>query len=650
MGLIRVQNVTKQFGGQVVLNDVSVEFSTGHVVGLVGPNGAGKTTLFKLITGQLAPDLGTVTLSKGLEVGYLPQEPEVAEGQTLHDEVLSVFADVLALEQKLQGISEQMAAQPAGPALDELMQQYDRTTARFEAAGGYTYEQRLGEILGGLGFSQADYKLPMAALSGGQKCRAALAKLLLQESQFLLLDEPTNHLDIDAVRWLEKFLAGHHGGAVIVSHDRYLLDRLAERIVEVEGARLRSFPGNYTNYVQTKAVRQLTQDRQFVNDRAFIQKEREFIAKHMGKQRTAEAKGRLKRLERRLAAGEFTLERTSQREKIKIRFGEADRQVTAGKDVLSVRGLSKAYGEKRLFTDLSLTVPAGSRLGITGPNGTGKTTLLKIVLGQVRADAGEFDLDVKASVGYYAQEATELDPNRTVVQEILTVRQEWLESHARSYAARFLFRGEDPFKRVSQLSGGEQSRVRLMKIILANPNVLILDEPTNHLDIASREVLEEALLEFPGTIIAVSHDRYFLDRICDHLLVMRSNEHALYGGNYSYYIRQVEAERESAAMAAGAEKRPKAAKGGKTPRGGGQDAAAAVEKPQRTRFHKLRLEELEQLIIDLETRLMELHERFGEPELYHDATGVSELREELDAVQAELAEAEQEWNARAERE
>ncbi|HRS28010.1 MAG: ABC-F family ATP-binding cassette domain-containing protein [Phycisphaerae bacterium] len=650
MGLIRVQNVTKQFGGQVVLNDVSVEFSTGHVVGLVGPNGAGKTTLFKLITGQLAPDLGTVTLSKGLEVGYLPQEPEVAEGQTLHDEVLSVFADVLALEQKLQGISEQMAAQPAGPALDELMQQYDRTTARFEAAGGYTYEQRLGEILGGLGFSQADYKLPMAALSGGQKCRAALAKLLLQESQFLLLDEPTNHLDIDAVRWLEKFLAGHHGGAVIVSHDRYLLDRLAERIVEVEGARLRSFPGNYTNYVQTKAVRQLTQDRQFVNDRAFIQKEREFIAKHMGKQRTAEAKGRLKRLERRLAAGEFTLERTSQREKIKIRFGEADRQVTAGKDVLSVRGLSKAYGEKRLFTDLSLTVPAGSRLGITGPNGTGKTTLLKIVLGQVRADAGEFDLDVKASVGYYAQEATELDPNRTVVQEILTVRQEWLESHARSYAARFLFRGEDPFKRVSQLSGGEQSRVRLMKIILANPNVLILDEPTNHLDIASREVLEEALLEFPGTIIAVSHDRYFLDRICDHLLVMRSNEHALYDGNYSYYIRQVEAERESAAMAAGAEKRPKAAKGGKTPRGGGQDAAAAVEKPQRTRFHKLRLEELEQLIIDLETRLMELHERFGEPELYHDATGVSELREEFDAVQAELAEAEQEWNARAERE
>jgi ATP-binding cassette subfamily F protein 3 len=651
MGLIRLQNVTKQFGGQVVLNDVSIEFSTGHLVGLVGPNGAGKTTLFKLITGQLTPDMGTVTLSKGLEVGYLPQEPEVAEGQTLHDEVLSVFADVLALEQKLQAISEQMATQPPGPALDALMQQYDRTTARFEAAGGYTYEQRLSEILGGLGFSPADYKLPMMALSGGQKCRAALAKLLLQESQFLLLDEPTNHLDIDAVRWLEKFLAGHHGGAVIVSHDRYLLDRLAERIVEAEGTRLRSFAGNYTNYMQTKAVRQLTQDRQYANDRAFIQKEREFIAKHMGKQRTAEAKGRLKRLERRLATGEFTLERTTKRDKVNIRFGEADRQVTAGKDTLSVRGLSKGYGEKRLFTDLSLAVPAGSRLGITGPNGTGKTTLLKIVLEQVRPDAGEFEMDAKASVGYYAQEATELDPDKTVVQEIIAVRPDMLESHARNYAARFLFRGEDPFKRVGQLSGGEQSRVRLMKIILTNPNVLVLDEPTNHLDIPSREVLEEALLEFSGTIIAVSHDRYFLDRICERLLVMRLNEHTLYDGNYSYYIRQVEQQRELAAAEAGAEKRPKSAKGGKLPEGGpGGDGAAAAPKPQRTRFYKLRLEELEQLIMDLETRLMQLHERFGEAELYHDPTAVSDLREEFESAQAELAEAEQEWNTRAERE
>jgi ATP-binding cassette subfamily F protein 3 len=652
MGLIRLQNVTKQFGGQVVLNDVSIEFSTGHLVGLVGPNGAGKTTLFKLITGQLTPDMGTVTLSKGLEVGYLPQEPDVAEGQTLHDEVLSVFADVLAIEQKLQAISEQMATQPPGPALRELMQQYDRTTARFEAAGGYTYEQRLGEILGGLGFSPADYKLPMAALSGGQKCRAALAKLLLQESQFLLLDEPTNHLDIDAVRWLEKFLAGHHGGAVIVSHDRYLLDRLAERIVEAEGTRLRSFPGNYTNYVQTKAVRHLTQDRQYVNDRAFIQKEREFIAKHMGKQRTAEAKGRLKRLERRLAAGEFTLERTTQRDKVKIRFGEADRQVTAGKDALSVRGLSKAYGEKRLFTDLSLAVPAGTRLGITGPNGTGKTTLLKIVLGQVQPDAGDFEVDAKASVGYYAQEATELDPNKTVVQEIIAVRPEMLESHARKYAARFLFRGEDPFKRVGQLSGGEQSRVRLMRIILTNPNVLVLDEPTNHLDIPSREVLEEALLEFSGTIIAVSHDRYFLDRICERLLVMRLNEHKLFDGNYSYYIRQVEEQRELAAAETGAEKHAKSAKAGK-PLGRSSapdDRAAAAPKPQRTRFYKLRLEELEQLIMDLETRLMQLHERFGAPELYHEPAAVTGLREEFETVQAELAEAEQEWNARAERE
>ncbi len=641
MGLIRLQNVTKQFGGQVVLDDVSLEFSSGHVVGLVGPNGAGKTTIFRLIMGLQAPDMGTVTTSKGLEVGYLPQEPEVAEGQTLHDEVLSVFADVLALERRLQSLSEQMAAQHDGTQLRELMEQYDRTTARFEAAGGYNYEQRLGEILGGLGFAPADYRLPMAALSGGQKCRSALAKLLLSESQFLLLDEPTNHLDIDAVRWLEKFLAGHHGGAVIVSHDRYLLDRLCDGIVEVERGRTRAFPGNYSNYVKTRAVRELTQERQVAHDRAFIARERDFIARHMGRQRTAEAKGRLKRLERRLGAGEFALDRPTRRQTIKLDFGDADRQVTAGKDVLTVTGLAKRYGEKELFADLSCAVAAGQSLGITGPNGTGKTTLLRIVLGQVQADAGRFHLDPKASVGYYAQEATELDPERTVVQEILAVRSDLLESQARAYAARFLFRGEDPFKKVGTLSGGEQSRVRLMRIILTRPNVLVLDEPTNHLDIASREVLEDALLEFPGTIITVSHDRYFLDRICDRLLVMRLAQTRLFDGNYSDYIAQVEAEK-SAAEAHAA--RAKATRPG-AERGAGGKAPGAAR--PRSRFARLSLEELEALIMEHETTLMEMHERFGDATLYQNPAALAELRDEFERLQAELTEAEGEWNRRA---
>jgi ATP-binding cassette subfamily F protein 3 len=641
MGLIRLQNVHKQFGGQVVLNDVSLELHSGESIGLIGPNGAGKTTLFRLITRQLAPDTGTVTLSKGLEVGYLPQEPEITEGRTLHDEVLSAFAEVLALEQKLQGISEALSAHAEGPRLPELLAEYDRVNARFEAAGGYKYEQRLGEILGGLGFHPADYGLPLAALSGGQKCRAALAKILLQESQFLLLDEPTNHLDIDAVRWLEKFLAGHRGGAVIISHDRYLLDRLADRIVEVQHAGVRSFPGNYSNYMQTKAVRELTQSRQYEQDRGFIAKERAFITKHMGKQRTAEAKGRLKRLERRLAAGEFTLAKPGQQQQVRLGFADAAQHVTAGKNALEVHGLSKHYGEKRLFTDLSLQVPAGDRLGITGPNGTGKTTLLKVVLGQVSPDDGQYAFDPKVHVGYYAQEATDLDPEKTIVQEILTVRSDMLESQARSYAARFLFRGEDAFKLVAKLSGGEQSRVRLMKIILANPNVLVLDEPTNHLDIPAREVLEKALLNYAGTIIAVSHDRYFLDRICNRLLVMRMNAHALYDGNYSYYIEQIEQQKASPDE----KKQPRQKKAAGRPR----TAEAPPDKP-RSRLARLKLPELEALIMELETRLMELEQRFGDPEVYQDADTVIELRDEFERLQAELAEAEAEWSARADQE
>jgi ATP-binding cassette subfamily F protein 3 len=657
MGLVRLQNVSKQFGARLVLNDLSLELHTGEKVGFVGANGAGKTTVFRLIAGGLLPDMGTVTLSKGLEVGYLPQEPEIAEEQTLHDEVLGVFANVFALEQKLHALAEQMSTQPPGPQLDELMQQYDRATARFEAAGGYSYEQRLGEILGGLGFKPEDYKLPMNALSGGQKCRAALAKLLLREPELLLLDEPTNHLDIDAVRWLEKFLAGHHGGAVIVSHDRYLLDRVADRIVEIEGGKVQSYPGNYSNYVRTKELRQLTQDRQYELDHAFLEKERTFIATHMGRQRTAEARGRLTRLERRLKAGEFTLEKSAQRARVKIAFGADADRIQSGKDVLEVEGLCKRYGAKVLFTDLSLRVPAGRRLGITGPNGTGKTTLLKIVLGQIPANRGKYRFAAKASIGYYAQEAAELDPDKTVVQEILSTRPDLLESQARSFAARFLFRGDEPFKRIEQLSGGEQSRVRLMKIILTSPNVLILDEPTNHLDIPSREVLEQALAEFPGTIIVVSHDRYLLDRICDRLLVMRDNQHALYQGNYSYYIEQIERERAAAEAAAAAatgdrakKSRPSSRAGGRDAAGAGRTAGSTRPTQARSRFARLKLEELEALIIEREQQLERLHERFGDVQLYREAGAVVRLREEFETRKSELQEAEADWTARAENE
>ncbi len=634
MAVIQIQKVRKQLGGQVVLNDLSIDLHPGEKVGLVGPNGAGKTTIFKLITAALIPDAGTVTMSRGTQIGYLPQEPIIEPGRTLHDEVLSAFTDLLELEKRQHDLTEEMSHTPPGPALDDLMARYDRANDEFIAAGGYTYEQRLEAILHGLGFADADYVKQLGVLSGGQKCRAALAKLLLADSQFLLLDEPTNHLDIDAVRWLERFLANHHGGAVIISHDRYLLDRVADRIVEVDRGMAKSYPGNYTAYLKQRDVERLTQERQFEKDQAFIDKERAFIQRHMGSQRTAEARGRRTRLARRLGAGEFTLEKPGEHRRVSIRF-EDDGATLEGRDILEISELAKAYGDHKLFAGLSLIVPYGERLGITGPNGTGKSTLLKIVMGQVPADAGTSRLASKASVGYFAQDIGELDPERTILEELLAIRPDLKEGGARDYAARFLFRNDDVFKLIRLLSGGEQSRVRLMKLILSNPNVLLLDEPTNHLDIPSREVLEEALLEFPGTIIAVSHDRYFLDRLTERLLVLRADGHVIARGNYTAYIEQLEQNKTAAEAAATKAKTTERA-----------TAAPAKAAKPKSRFAKMKFDELEAFIIEREAKLESVHARFGDPTVYADGAAVAKLRAEFDALKTELAEAETEFFAR----
>ena len=650
MSSIRLQGVMKQFGGQVVLADVSLDLHTGQIAALVGPNGVGKTTLFRLIAGELTPDIGTVTTSRGLAVGYLPQEPDLAADTTLRAAVAATFADLAALEEKLQTLSQQIAAEHQGPRLHELMSQYDRLSARVETAGGYTFEQRLSEVLGGLGFTPADYDLPVTALSGGQKCRAALAKLLLQERQFLLLDEPTNHLDIDAVRWLEKFLAGHHGGAVIISHDRYLLDRVAQRTIELTagpaGGRVQSYSGNYSDYVRTRELHALTQQRQHDQDRAFIEKERDFIARHMAGQRSRQAQGRQKRLERQLAAGEFVLDQPRQRRTVKMEFAALARTPRGNQAIVRTDGLGKQYGDKVLFRDLALEVWGGQRLGITGPNGTGKTTLLRIILGQVAPEAGAAKLAATARVGYFAQEPDGLDPDKTIVQEICAVRGDFLERDARHYAARFLFTGEDVFKRVGQLSGGEQSRLRFMKLILAAPDLLILDEPTNHLDIISREALEQALADFPGTVIAVSHDRYFLDRVAEKLLVIRPEAHQLYHGNYSYYIAKVE--EAQAAEAAAAQAAAVAARHKQRKTAGGRSRGGAKTTSARSPFARMPLEELEAYITAREERLEVLHERFGDPAVYRDPAAITQLKADFDVLKAELTAAEQAWQERAE--
>ncbi|NOS99286.1 MAG: ABC-F family ATP-binding cassette domain-containing protein [Phycisphaerales bacterium] len=629
MAAITLHNVVKQFGTQIVIRDVSLDLHAGQITGLVGDNGAGKTTLLKLISGDLQPDLGNVVRERGLEIGVLRQEPDISLERTLHDEVGSVFTDLLALEHKLHAVADEMAALHDDPRLPELMETYHRLEARFVAAGGHTFETRIHEILGGLGFSPADYTKQVAIFSGGQKCRVALAKLLLRNRTYLLLDEPTNHLDIDATRWLEKFLAGHKGGAVIISHDRYLLDRLCERIIEVNRTQATSYSGNYTRYAETRDVQMLTEQREFVKDAEFIRKERAFIAKHLAGQRSQEAKGRRTRLERRLKAGEFTTATRAESRTARIGFQETRAQTGV---ILRAETLAMAYGAHRLFQDLSFHIHGGTRFGITGPNGCGKTTLLKIILGEIAPTAGSVTLDRKLQVGYYGQEHVAFDPERSVVDEVRETCGVFSEAEARSLLARFLFTGDDVFKPLGKLSGGEMSRVRLIKLILTSPDMLVLDEPTNHLDIRSREALEGALREFPGTIVVVSHDRYFLDGLVDRLLVMRPDGYAVYEGNYTFYVQSVETQRRPAEPVVRA--KPKRLK------------SAGPKPSSKSRFDRLSVDELEALVVRHETALAALQERFGDPGVYKDPNLLEELQEETDALERELAEVDAAWQGR----
>jgi ATP-binding cassette subfamily F protein 3 len=653
MAAISVNEVCKQFGGQIVLDRVSCDLHPGETVGLVGANGAGKTTLFRLITGELEPDQGTITCSRGVKIGHLQQEPEIHAGRTLHDEVGSVFADLLALEEKVHRLSEQIAAAHDDPDLPLKMAEYERANSRFIAEGGYEFEQNLNEILGGLGFAPAEYQKPVSVLSGGQKSRVALAKLLLQDREWLLLDEPTNHLDIDAVRWLEGFLARHRGGAVVISHDRYLLDRVADRIIEVDRRSVRSYSGNYSTYVETREQQRLTQERQLVKDDAFIKKERAFIARHLAGQRTKEAQGRRTRLERRLRAGEFVTEGPSGTKQARIRFDRGGETRAHGPTAMRGDDLAMRFGPHTLFEDLSFQVPLGSRMGITGPNGTGKTTLLRIILGEQAPVAGTVEIDSSLTIGYYAQDRGGLDSAQTLIGEIRASQPALSDEQVRNYLARFLFTGEDAFKKLGQLSGGEQSRVRLAKLILEAPDVLLLDEPTNHLDIPSREVFEEALAEFEGTVVAVSHDRYFLDRTVDTLLVIRPQGHALYKGNYSFYAAQVEQaqqtrEQETRAAEKLARKTSRKTKSQPTSSKPSNDGGRPMQTRRSTSaYDHMSIEQIERMLIEHETRLATLHERFGESSVMKDPEALQDLQDEVDEVSAHVAELNDAWEQRA---
>ncbi len=539
MSLLAVENLTKSFGAELIFSGVSFRVDASDRIGLVGPNGAGKSTLLDIIAGRQEADEGALTGAGALRIGYLTQMAGFVPTRTLREEMLQVFAEVRAWEDELHALAARMESPESfenAEAYERLLDRYAELQERFEHADGYTIEARVNQVLDGLGFTKEQQALPATSLSGGQQTRAALGKLLLQEPDLLLLDEPTNHLDLAALEWLEEYLSGWKGAIIVVAHDRYFLDKVVTRVLELAFGRIEEYPGNYTRYVQLRAERLERRRKEYEEQQEYIARTEEFIRRYKAGQRSKEARGRqtlLNRLER--------LERPQDFHAMRFRLGK---QIESGQVVLTTQKLAVGYpangvasGPARLLNVPDMEVQRGERIGMLGPNGSGKTTLLRTIIGQFAPLEGRVALGHNVLVGYYAQTHDDLNPNNTVLDEI-RLATPFSEESARTFLGRFLFSGDDVYKPISALSGGERSRLALAKLTLLGANFLVLDEPTNHLDLPARQALEAVLAEYDGTLLFVSHDRYFIDALASRVWLIQDGMFIDHPGNYSDYRRR----------------------------------------------------------------------------------------------------------------
>ena len=523
--LFRLADVYKSYGGAEILRGVSFQVNQGEKIGLVGRKGAGKTTVFRLITKEETPDDGDVFKITNLKLGLLEQHVDFTENETVHTAALSAFQRLHDIEAEMRVLEHEMAENVS----DEILEKYAELQTEFEQADGFTYTAKAEAILLGLGFAQTTWNTETEKLSGGQKNRLGLARLLLSNPDVLLLDEPTNHLDVNAVEWLENFLQTYEKTFVIISHDRYFLDRTCRRIIEIEQGKAVTYKGNYSQFLVEREERREQQQREFENQQSYIAKNEEFIRRNLAGQKTKLAKSRRNMLERLERVEAVTADKSSGNFKLR----KIER---AGTNVLTVDDLAIGYSENVLARNINFTLHRGECLGVIGGNGTGKTTFLKTILGQIRELSGKLIWGTKTEIGYYSQQLEDLEDRNEIINELRRVAPMAENGELRSFLARFLFFGEDVFKRVADLSGGEKGRLALAKLIYSNKNVLVLDEPTNHLDIPSREALEDALLSYQGTIITVSHDRYFLDKITTQIFAFEENKKIeIFNGNYSEF-------------------------------------------------------------------------------------------------------------------
>ena len=628
--ILACNNISKSFGIDEIIKNASFHIEEREKAAIVGINGAGKTTLLRIIMGEYQADSGEVIIAKDRTVGYLAQHQKLSGDNTIYDELMSVKKDIIELEQKIRRLELEMHSKE-GVELEAVMEAYSKSTHQFELQNGYAYKSEVVGVLKGLGFDESDFEKKMNTLSGGQKTRVALGRLLLSKPDIIMLDEPTNHLDMNSIAWLENYLVNYDGSVIIVAHDRYFLDKVVTKVIEVERGTVSVFSGNYSDYAAKKKQLMDAKLKEYYNQQRDIKHQEEVIAK-------------LKSFNR-----EKSIKRAESREKLLDKIEVIDKPITeqetmhfklepakeSGNDVLSVEGLSKAFGGNRLFDNVSFEIKKGEKVALIGNNGTGKTTILKIINHIIDADAGKVKLGANVEIGYYDQEHNVLHMDKTAFDEIGDAYPDMTNTQIRNMLACFLFTGDDVFKKISDLSGGERGRVSLAKLMLSNANFLILDEPTNHLDIMSKEILESALNRYTGTVLYVSHDRYFINKTASRIIELSANTVTNYIGNYDYYlekrdilapkeVKQVSSEKNTAVK---------------------DDWKAQKEEQAKLRKRQNDIAKIEKSIEQLEKDNSELDEQLALPEVYSDVKQLMKLNEKKQEIEKKLEKLYEDWEA-----
>ncbi len=643
--ILSVSNIQKSFNEVPILKNVSFHIEDNEKAAIVGINGAGKTTLLRIIMGELPADDGLVTFSKDKTVGYLSQHEAVSGENTIYQELLSVKQDILDMEQQMHTIELQMKT-ASGDLLDKLMDNYAALTHAYETGGGYAYRSELVGVLKGLGFAEEEFSKSVSTLSGGQKTRVALGKLLLLKPNLIILDEPTNHLDLQSIAWLETYLLNYKGAVMIVSHDRYFLDRIANKVIELDNTAATVFSGNYSSYAAEKEMLRtaayhayLKQQQEIKHQEAVIEKLRSFNREKSIKR----AESREKMLQKMEVLDKPVEVRADMHLTLEPKF-------QSGNDVLHVEGLSKAFGPLTLFEDLSFDLKKGEHVAVIGDNGTGKTTILKIINELLPPDRGTIRLGTNVAIGYYDQEHHVLHPEKTLFQEISDDYPTLNNTEIRNTLAAFLFTGEDVFKTIKTLSGGERGRLSLAKLMLSEANFLILDEPTNHLDIMSKEILEDALCAYTGTVLYVSHDRYFINKTAHRILDLNRRTLTNYLGNYDYYLEKKDEQLAKIDSAQSPSRAPASgispvsmSSAGQADSTAKQDWKAKKEQQAAQRKRENDLKRCEERIETLETRNEEIDTLMASPEVCTDVARLQELNREKEGNEAELAELYEKW-------